>query len=48
MANKRRKSFTELLNAEREQIRQNPELMDEIERKLEERLSSGVMRAAEE
>ncbi|GAA0496335.1 hypothetical protein GCM10008986_24060 [Salinibacillus aidingensis] len=47
--NKRRKlSFTEMLELEREQIRQNPELMDKIEQKLEDRLASGTMETAEE
>ncbi|QHS22355.1 FbpB family small basic protein [Virgibacillus sp. MSP4-1] len=47
--NKRRKlSFAEMLELEREQIRQNPELMDKIEQKLEDRLSSGTMETAEE
>ncbi|WP_145997314.1 FbpB family small basic protein [Salirhabdus sp. Marseille-P4669] len=47
MKKKRKMSYAEILANEREQIRQNPELMEQIEQKLEERLSSGIMEAAE-
>jgi hypothetical protein len=47
MKKKRKMSFTEILANEREQIRGNPELMEQIEDKLEKRLSAGMMKAAE-
>ncbi|WP_194841267.1 FbpB family small basic protein [Salinibacillus xinjiangensis] len=48
MNKKRKMSFAEMLEFEREQIRQNPELMDKIEEKLEDRLSTGMMETADD
>ncbi|MBB6452807.1 hypothetical protein HNQ94_001253 [Salirhabdus euzebyi] len=47
MNKKRKMSFAEMLETERQQIKNNPELMDKIEQKLEDRLSAGVMKTAE-
>ncbi len=47
MKRKQKLSFSELIENERELIKQNPELMDKIEQKLEEKLSSGIMKTAD-
>jgi hypothetical protein len=45
MKKKRKMSFLELLENEREQILNNPELMDKIEEKLDEKLSQGMVKS---
>ncbi|SET38282.1 Fur-regulated basic protein B [Salinibacillus kushneri] len=48
MNKKQKLSFAEMLALEREEIRQNPELMDKIEQKLEDKLTSSTVETAED